>query len=209
MSVAENILQLKNDFDGVYSKGIEDGQTAFVNNYIDSKNGEFTNAFYRWTDEYYKPTKAIEANVLASTYGYSTITDTLVDITYTGNNLGAAFYMANRMLTIRNLILTQDTAIAATAFSNCSALINLTISGQGKIISNVSFKDCTNLSDESIKSIVDALSDNTTGLSVTFKKAAVNKAFGINVDDETTWGEGSDYRKLTQKKPKWSFNHVV
>ena len=54
MSIAEKFEVIA---DAVYDKGVSDGKTDFVNNYIDSKNGEFTNAFYRWDDGYYKPTK--------------------------------------------------------------------------------------------------------------------------------------------------------
>ena len=205
MSIADKFEVIA---DEVYEKGVSDGQIAFVDNYIDSKNGEFTNAFYRWENTYYKPTKNIQASVLASTYSYSTITDTLVDITFMGTSIGSVFYMANKLQTIKNLILTQDTSFANSIFGQCISLKNLTISGDGKIINSTTLQYSKSLSEKSIRSVVNALSPIVTGQTITFSKQAVNSAFEIDVDDETTWEEGSEYRKLIQTKPNWTFNHV-
>lgn len=66
----------------------------------------------------------------------------------------------------------------------------------------------TKLSKESIESIIAALSDSTTGLSITLSKTAVNNAFGINVDDPTTYPEGSEYYTLRNSRSNWTFNYA-
>lgn len=198
--------------DDVYDKGVSDGKedekNDFVNNYIDSKNGEFSYAFYRWTDDFYKPTKNIVASVVDSMYSYSTITDTLVDITLTGTSCGSAFYMANRLVKIKNLILNNDTEFVSTVFRNCGALIDLTISGNGKIITSITLQYSKQLDGKSIESVVKALSPTVTGQAITLSKQAVNNAFGINVDDASTFPEGSEYYKLRYSKANWTFNYV-
>ena len=57
-------------------------------------------------------------------------------------------------------------------------------------------------SKESFVNIINTLSATTTGLTVTFNKTAVNTAFGINVDDETTYTD--EWKELTASKPNWN-----
>lgn len=208
MSIATDLTTIAENTPKVYEAGKAAEKNAFVNNYIDSKNGDFTNAFYRWDDGYYKPTKAIVASIVDSMYSYSTITDTLVDITLTGTSCGAAFYMANRLVKIKNLILNNDTEFVSTVFRNCGALIDLTISGNGKIITSITLQYSKQLNGKSIESVVNALSPTVTGQSITLSKQAVNNAFGINVDDASTFPEGSEYYNLRYSKANWTFNYV-
>lgn len=64
------------------------------------------------------------------------------------------------------------------------------------------------LSKTSIISVINALSDSGTGYTVTFSKTAINKAFGIDIDDETTYPEGSEYYILRNSKPNWTFSYL-
>ena len=111
---------------------------------------------------------------------------------------------------IQKLIFKADgtTPIGSSMFQNCSALTEIeeiegTI-GQNGFDTHWS----TKLSKASIESIVNALSATTTGLTVTFSKTAVNNAFGIDVDDETTWGEGTAFYALRHSKDNWTFSYV-
>ncbi len=72
---------------------------------------------------------------------------------------------------------------------------------------SVAFNKCSKLDKVSHISIVDALSTTTSGLTVTFNKAAVNAAFGINVDDPTTYPEGSEFYELRYSRPNWTFSY--
>lgn len=100
----------------------------------------------------------------------------------------------------------EGVSYANNAFFGCSALEKVNIIGTIKI--SLDFKDSTLLSKESITSIVNALSQTTSGLTITFSKTAVNNAFGINVDDPTTYPEGSEYYILRNSKSNWTFNYA-
>lgn len=56
--------------------------------------------------------------------------------------------------------------------------------------------------------IITALKSDASGKTLTLKKTAVNEAFGINVDDETTYPEGSEYYTLRHSKDNWTFSYV-
>ena len=100
----------------------------------------------------------------------------------------------------------EGVVYATRAFTGCIALKEIQIVGTIKL--SLDFQDSTLLSKESIKSIVNALSQTTSGLTITFSKTAVNNAFGINVDDPTTYPEGSEYYILRNSKSNWTFNYV-
>ena len=67
---------------------------------------------------------------------------------------------------------------------------------------------CKNLTHKSLISIINALSSNTSGLTITLSKKAVNDAFGIDVDDVTTYPEGSEFYNLRNSKSNWNFSYV-
>lgn len=99
----------------------------------------------------------------------------------------------------------EGVSYARSTFWGCIALEKIDIIGTIKI--SLYFEDCLSLSKLSITSIVKALSQTTSGLTITFSKTAVNNAFGINVDDPTTYPEGSEYYMLRNSKSNWTFNY--
>lgn len=86
-------------------------------------------------------------------------------------------------------------------FASLGKLKNIVISGA--IGKNVDFGYSLKLTRASILSIINALSDTTTGLTVTLSKAAVNKAF----EDGEGAGNGSNSQEWTidvvPSKPNW------
>lgn len=87
----------------------------------------------------------------------------------------SAFAYCYWLVTIEKLVISENTTPNGT-FSGCRSLENIVIEGTiGK--NGWDMKDSTNLSRASITSIMAALSTTTTGLTVTFSLAAVNKAF--------------------------------
>ena len=92
-------------------------------------------------------------------------------------------------------------------FSGCTALENITIVGD--IVNSTSFSTSTKLTRASIESIVNHLSDDVSGKTLTLSKTAVDNAFrGISAGDFTVEVEGSsslDWSTLTQSKYKWTF----
>ena len=108
--------------------------------------------------------------------------------------------------TIDELKVTENTKFSST-FSGATALENITITGTiGQ--NGFSVAQSTKLSPESITSIINALSTTTSGLTVTLSKTAVNNAFGINVDDPTTWAEGTEYYELRHSRDNWTITYV-
>ena len=110
--------------------------------------------------------------------------------------------------TIDKLILRPGGTISVNnTFTNMMHLENITI--EGTIRNNgFNFQHCKKLKLKSIKSIINALSSDTSDLTITFSKTAINNAFGINVEDETTYPEGSEYYTLRNSKSNWTFNYV-
>lgn len=100
----------------------------------------------------------------------------------------------------------ENVVVASRAFQSCSALKEIRI--DGTIKASLDFKDCKSLSKASITSIVNALSQTTSGLTITFSKTAVNNAFGINVDNPSTYPEGSEFYVLRNSRSNWTFNYA-
>lgn len=116
--------------------------------------------------------------------------------------------------TVDELIVDENVKYSS-LFNNTTALENLTITGTiGQ--NGFSVAQSTKLSRASIISIINALARNEdeegnvtpTGLTVTLSKTAVNNAFGIDVDDVSTWGEGTEYYTLRHSKDNWTISYV-
>ena len=103
---------------------------------------------------------------------------------------------------IEKLVLAETTPFANNWFRGCSGLISLTVEGTiGQNNFNVS--PCTKLSGASIVSIIEALSDTTSGLTVTLSQTAVdNMAFPI-VGNKGTYNSWTD---LEQSRTNWTIS---
>lgn len=211
MSVADKILQLKDDFDAVYEAGKQAEKEDFWDKYQD--NGNRTNYGYAfagvgWTDENYNPKYPIKVTSSVSVFQYSNITRTkqpiIIQTSATNNT---SFYACQSLTEITELRLDTDMGTVSSSFNGCTKLKTIKITGSGKFLGTMTFKNSQNLTKESIISIINALSPDVTGQTLTLPKTAVNREFEINVDDVSTWGEGSDYRKLVDTKPNWTITH--
>lgn len=118
------------------------------------------------------------------------------------NNI--TFYVALKLQTI-DLLIIKDDGSTSMNFQDCNSLKQIVI--QGVIGKNLNMQWCP-LSKDSIISVVNALSQTTSNLTVTFKKTAVNNAFGINVDNPSTYPEGSEFYSLRNSKSNWTFSFV-
>ena len=122
---------------------------------------------------------------------------------YSSNGLYYAFYNCQAE-TIDKLIVTEDLMYIYT-FGKCTNLKNIVF--EGVIGNNIDFQSSP-LSKDSITNIVNHLSETKTGQTLTLKKSAVNDAFSINVDDESTYPEGSEFYTLRHSKDNWTFSYV-
>ena len=193
VSVGNGLLDTYPDkINEIFENGKKSERVAFWESYQEGgTKSAYANAFYRWKDEFYNPLYDIVSNDISNLYSYSTITDTKVNITYTGTEIGAPFYMANRLVKIKNLILINETKFAATTFRNAIALKDIVLSGEGKIATSTTLQYSQYLSKESIKSIINALSSSITAeQTLTLYKNAVVNAFGSDyATPGTEWME--------------------
>ena len=188
-----------------------------------------------WTDENFKPKYDITFENGTNVFYFSGIknlkqvlNDCNVKLNFENCNPDCMYYFANganfthvpevgntNLITAHHafrdckLLESVDNFIVGekTDFSYCflgtSALKEIRFSGI--IAKNVDFKDCP-LSKESTLSIFSALSPTAEGMTVIFKKTAVNNAFGINVDDTTTYTD--EWKSLTESKKNWSIAYA-
>ena len=188
----------------VYEKGKKAEREEFWEEYYTSASWAY--AFYGafWSDKNYNPHKTIKPTTgtsASSMYYGCTITDTRVPLDLSDvTNISYIFYNAKFLKTIRDITFLKSGS-ATNAFSGCSALENITVSGSTQI--SLVFTSCTLLNKASIESIINALSKTTSGLTVTFSKEAVNNAFGIDIDDESTYTE--EWNTLRNTKANWTF----
>jgi hypothetical protein len=94
------------------------------------------------------------------------------------------------------------------AFYYCSGLTELRFMEGSVIAANIEFAQSKNLTRASIESIVNALSTTTSGLTATFSKVAVDKAFETSegANDGSTTGEWLPYTATA--RPNWNFSLV-
>ena len=204
-NIAEQRLQLKKDFDDVREAGKKNEQRKFFNALVESKNGDFDYCFFKWHKDCYNPTTDITCSKMASIYGYSSIEDTKVKITYTGTTLGGAFYMSNKLKRIKELVLVNDTTFATSSFGQCVSLEEVNISGEGKILTTFTLQYSKYLKKDSIISIVDALSPNVAGQTLTISKTALKSAFGIEITSDADIPTDNDFYKVRHSKSNWTF----
>ena len=200
-----------NDFvdkiDDVFEAGKTSEYDRFWDNLLNYGNATCTNYLFqspRWTDEIYNPPYTIKCQTgggsMTNMYIYTKITDTKVPIDMRGSHTNNSFGYGE-LVTIRKLIVDESTVFADNTFSYAQKLKNITF--EGTIASNIDFQ-YSPLTKDSIINIFNALSSETSGLTLTLKRTAVNTAFGIDVTDKTTYPEGSEFYNLRHSKDNWT-----
>jgi len=104
--------------------------------------------------------------------------------------------------TIDKLILSADTVFYSFPGS-ATELENITVEGT-LAMSGFNARYCTKLSKASIVSIINTLSTETSGLSVTLSKTAVDNAFG----DGVTGSESEEWTALIDTRNNWTISLV-
>ena len=176
-----------------------------------------------WNDETFKPKYDIQptdAYMMFRSTGITDLTNLNVDLDFSKatnmqymfqwantriigtfnatsvNNLGSTFYYAIGLQTIEKLVLRENGSNTFTdTFASASKLANITIEGT---IGNNFDIHYSPLTKESITSIINALSVDVTGKTVTFSKTAVQNAFGTDYDSSTEW------TTLKNSKSNWT-----
>lgn len=109
-----------------------------------------------------------------------------------------AFGNCTKLHTIEKLI-TSETVVYTQMFTGDTKLVNITV--EGTIAKNgFDTSPCVALSRASIISIINALSTNTSGLTVTLSKTAVETAFGSV--------ESAEWQSLIAPKSNWTISLI-
>lgn len=132
-------------------------------------------------------------NALALFYGCTKLTRVpTLDVSNLSNGISNTFYNCQALQYVEKIILSENgTKITANTFYKCSALEEIRF--EGKIASNINFGDCESLSIDSVVSIIDALSDDTTDLTAT-----IHESYEANYFWDVCCNE-------MEKKPNWNF----
>ena len=132
-----------------------------------------------------------------------------IDMTNASGDNAYAFYgayISRKLKKINRLIFGENTNPHSTMFGSTEIYH---IGFEGVLAKNgLDISSCKSLDKESITKLINILSSNTSGLTVTLSKIAINNAFGIDIDNETTYPEGSEYYNLRNSKSNWTFNYV-
>ena len=150
-----------------------------------------------WRDDIYCPKYPLVcngANTATSMFSYSSISDTLVPITISGNN-ASVFYGASTV-TIRKIILEGSIPQMGDWFDQCTKLENIEF--EGEIKTSTRFAHSNKLTVQSIVNIVEHLSASVTNQSVSFSSVAIESA---------NWAETEydSWDALVATKTNWTF----
>ena len=232
MSISEKLTAIAENEQKVYEAGKQSQYDRFWDIY---QNRGFRTDYGRafcgsgWNDETYKPKYKIAPRQVADymyaysnisklgdmdfsrtvgtfnfTFAYTNLTE-IGEITFnsTGTYMLYTFSYSKKLTTVKKLKFN-----IISEFSN-SFVLNESLKNivfDGIVAGNINFGNSPLLSKDSIKSIVNALSKTTSGKTITFAREAINSAFGIDIDDATTYPEGSEFYTLRNTKANWNFN---
>ena len=118
------------------------------------------------------------------------------------DRIGSLFQSCTALVTIEKLIIEEDIKMNGMLFQHDGDLNNIIIEGTiGQNGFDIHWS--TKLSRESIESIINALSDTTSGLTVTLSEAACKKAFNVP-DDEDIFAGSAMFCDLVLSKSNWT-----
>lgn len=146
---------------------------------------------------------------MAFYYNYSITTVPVVD-TRASNDNNDLYYLFGQDTNLKSIekIILKETGeqLFNGTFANCGSLKEVRF--EGVIGQNINLGGSPSLSHDSIVSVINALSETASGKTLTLYKSAVNRAFGININDESTYPEGSEFYTLRHSKDNWTFSYV-
>ena len=139
---------------------------------------------------------------LDGAFGYTRMSEIpTIDIRNSTANNGI-FGEAKDLIKIEKLIVSESSPFGTTCFRNTTSLEEIRIEGTiGQNGFDIHWS--TKLSRESIESIINALSDTTSGLTVTLSEAACKKAFNVPDDEDIYAGSGM-FCDLVLSKSNWT-----
>jgi hypothetical protein len=207
------------DTEAAYNEGFEAGKQAEYDAFWDTFQLDrntptgrrlhyaYAFAYGGWTDVNYNPKYPItpcNTSGIGSMFTWNVkVSDTKVPITAYGSCSNA--FANSGIVRIPKLIFNGATNVS-NMFLNCAKLEELYCEGEFAI-NGLDLSACTKLNRESIESVIDVLSDTTSGLSVTLSKTAVENVFPPYIDGEEIY-DNLDWISLTNTKQNWTINLV-
>lgn len=184
----------KDGYNQGYADGIEQGKQAEYDAFWDEfqdygkpKNYGYAFAYLAFTDKNYNPKypiRCLYSTAMSGNYmfTYSQITNTKVDIICGENHTMAGAFSNSKIETIPKFVVLESNKLSTT-FQNCTALKNITF--EGVIGQNgLNFQWSTNLTHDSLVSIINALKDYSTDTSGTVWKVTVGSTNYAKLTDE-------------------------
>ena len=235
MSIAEKLTTIAENVPKVYEAGKKSEYDAFWDVYQNyGKRTQYNYAFAGsgWDDRTFKPKYSIKpvqatymfaqsdidswdrveldtSNMTSCSYMFqSCFSEKIppIDVTKVTSqyNLNYIFATCTSLKTIEKLIVSENTAYHNAMFTGTKNLENIIF--EGTIAkNNLDLSPCTKLSGESIVSVIEALSDTKSGLTVTLSQTAVdNMAFPITGNN----GTYNSWTDLEQSKTNWTISLV-
>ena len=177
-----------------------------------------------WNDITFKPKYTLKPSTATYMFRASNITE-IIDVDYKTNkcntffgtyrgcaelvrvgdiyaayatNLGEMFHGCSKLVST-GVITVKDTANFDVSFYGCEELVDITF--DGTIGSNIAFTESTKLSADSIRSIIEHLSDNVSGKTLTLSQTAVDNAIANG-------GFGGDTLYFSTNKAYPNFNYI-
>lgn len=194
MNFAEHLRTIEGNVPKVYQAGYDDGAAAGGggDNYYDTfwgayqDNGNRANyhrGFYMWPNAAFNPKYGINGNLLEAFFT-SAITSVKVPIVTGSNSAQSAFHKCGNLVSVESIDITGATS-TQNMFYACFALEEIRF--EGTIESSLSFAHSSNLSTESVQSIIDHLKDLTgaTAQTLTFHNDVGNKLTQAQKDAAT------------------------
>lgn len=227
MSLTEKVLRAKDDLDALYEAGKQAEYDRFWDAF--QQNGtrtDYGSAFagVGWNDALFNPKyimKPTWAERMFYKIGIKNLATDKLDLSLAANanymfaealterigvidlsnvtSANGAFYYVTKLHTIDKIILNANgtTKSNGSLLQHCPKLQNVQF--EGVFAESMNFNGCTSLSRDSIESIVNALSPDTSGLTLSLPRVAVVNAFGSASEDEGDW------YWVMMTKPNWSF----
>lgn len=179
MSIAEKLQTIAENELKVYEAGRRAEYNAFWDGlqHNGSTDVDCRYMFFYWEDSYYNPKYPVRSSrvYMNNVYNNALITDTKVDVDVSlSENAQNIFQNASKLKRIRKFIVSETVALGG-AFTNCSSLEDIVVEGYFGVSMNFQYSKL--LTKASIVSIVNAMSPNISGLSLTLSLDAVNNAF--------------------------------
>ena len=216
MNIEEKTLRLKTDFDDVYEAGKKNERIRFMKEYQDygtRKNYYCAFSGLGWDYNTYFPIYDIccsgDANSGTYMFYFSRIRDTKVPIRInTGStSIKSVFAYNPNLITIAELDLTNYSGSFSGWFNGCTNIKDINIIGEIKN-NGFNISASTNLSADSLKGIINALSTTATNVTITLPVTA--QANYDAVYGEGAWVElvGDNTEAHPGIRPNWTIAYA-